>query len=243
MKSLVYRKEIGISGILSESWRLFRENFWLIFIISFVVYIPINTILTFVPVDQLLEQGLRGIRIYMRIIQFLEFLIGIIATMAIAYLVKARLDNKKISAWTALKEAVFKWPAAILTSFVTGISLLFLFLLLIVPGIIFAVYWMFVVYAVILKDELAFDAMSYSKSVVKGRWWKALGYSVVFGLLGLIVSLFLGFILGAISFFLPANIIGSGIDVIMTTFTDVISAFFTVVFVIFFLNFDATKKK
>jgi len=243
MKSAVYRTELGISGILSESWRLFKENFWLIAIIIFVVYVPVNIILYLVPADSMIDQGLRGIRMYVRIIQILEGLIGIIATMAIAYLIKVRLDNKKISSWTALKEAVFKWPAAFLTSFVTGISLLFLFLLLIVPGIIFAVYWMFVLYVVILKDETAFDAMSYSKSLVKGRWWKTLGYSIVFGLLGLIVSLFLGFILGGIAYFLPANIFGAGIDVILTTFTDVITAFFSVVFVVFFLNFDATKKK
>ncbi len=242
MKSVVYKKELGIGGILSESWRLFRGNLWLFFIISFVVYIPVNAILTFSNADAMIDQGLRGIRMYMRVIQLLEFLIGTIATMAVAYLVKKRLDNKKISSWTALKEAMFKWPAAIFTSIVAGISLIFLFLLLIVPGVIYSVYWLFILYVIILKDKSFFDAMSYSKSVVKGRWWRTLGYAFVFGLLALVVSFLLGLVFGGFSFFLPAGIFMDLFDVVFGTFVDFLITYFTVVFVVFFLNLDATKK-
>lgn len=247
MKPKIYNKEYTISEILSESWRSFKENFHLILLITLVVYIPINTVLAFIPFDKLMEQQgfFRGLKVYIRSIQVLEGLIGIIATMAIAYIIKSKIDGQIVSFGQALKKSLSRWPAAVGTNIILFVFLLGLTLLLIIPGVIYYVYWMFTLYPVVLQDKFGKGAMDYSKAIVKDRWWKVMGYSLVFGLLGLIaivlIGVFSGFILGLL---LPDNFFVNIVsDVVSNTIVDVVSSFFfTVVFVIFFINFDGTKK-
>lgn len=238
MEQEIYNKEYTIGKILSESWRKFKENFRLILLITLIVYIPINIILAFIPIDTLMEQQgtLQGFRIYMKVIQILEGLIGIIATMAIAYAIKNKIDGKSIGIGEALKKSFSRWGAAIGTNIILGIFLLGLTLLLIIPGIIYYVYWSFVLYVVILQNKSGKSALDYSKTIVKGRWWKVAGYSLVFGILSLIV----GIIAGAPYWFLPDNFLTS---IATDTLIDVVSSFFTVVSIIFFINFDGTKKE
>ncbi|QQG46128.1 MAG: hypothetical protein HYY55_04175 [Candidatus Niyogibacteria bacterium] len=238
MEQEIYNKEYTIGKILSESWKKFKENFQLILLITLVVYIPVNIILAFIPIDALMEQWgtLRGFKIYMKVIQIFEGLIGIIASMAIAYIIKSKIDGQTISFGQALKKSMSRWPAAIGTNILFGIFLLGLTLLLIIPGIIYYVYWSFVLYIVVLQDKSGKSALDYSKAIVKGRWWKVAGYSLVFGLLGLIV----GVIAGVPYWFLPDNFATS---IATDTLIDVVYSFFTVVSIIFFINFDSTKKE
>ncbi|MBU0757669.1 MAG: glycerophosphoryl diester phosphodiesterase membrane domain-containing protein [Nanoarchaeota archaeon] len=65
------------------------------------------------------------------------------------------------------------------------VLLALLYLLFIIPGIIFQIYWAFSFYALINDKVDISKAMDHSKKVVKGRWW--LVWSYLF-LLGLIVS-------------------------------------------------------
>jgi uncharacterized membrane protein len=67
-----------------------------------------------------------------------------------------------------------------LTQLLTALAILGLTLLLVVPGIIFAVYWAFTQQIATLTDKSGRDAMKYSKELVKGRWWKVVGYSLLF---------------------------------------------------------------
>ena len=78
-------QQYKIGQILSEGWMLYSQNFRVILPVILIVYIPINILLSLIPVDNLIEtQGFKGFRIYMRIIQLSEFLMGTIATIAIA---------------------------------------------------------------------------------------------------------------------------------------------------------------
>ncbi len=244
MEQEIYKKEYSIGQILSYSWKKFTQNFQLILFVILTVYIPINIILSFVPFDAPLEQmgGMQGFRIYMKIIQILEGLIGIIATMSIAYIIKQKIDGKIVDFKHAIKKSLSRWPAAIGTNIMLGIFLLGLTLLLIIPGIIYSVYWIFVLYVVVLHDKSGKNALDYSKGIVKGRWWKVVGYSLVFGILALVVSLSIGLAEGVILGFLPENFIVSVFEVLLDTFTDFLLAYFTVVSIIFFINFDNTKK-
>ena len=231
-------KEFSIGEIFSNSWKLFTENFQLILITTLIVYIPINIILSFIPVGALMEQlGVaQGFKTYLRIVQLLEVFIGVIATMAISFAIKSKLDRKSIDFKTALKKSLSRWPAAIGTSILLAIFLIGLILLLVIPGIIYYNYWTFMIYAVIIYGKSGKKALDYSKSVVKGRWWKVFWYSLVFGTLSFIA----GIILAIPSWFLPNNFI---VDTIFYTFIDVALSYFTVVGVVFFINFDETKKQ
>jgi len=78
------------------------------------------------------------------------------------------------------------------TSLLTGITIMFLFLLLIVPGIIFSVYYCLVSYVFIYEGRINSDAMSRSKILVKGHWWpiawRLLGLGIIFIVVSIILN-------------------------------------------------------
>jgi len=233
----IFQKEYSIRQMLAASWQLFKEHFLQITIIILIVYIPINVLMSFFPIDfdAIIQQNnLRGLRTSIQVYQLLESFVGIIATMAIAYLIKNALEGKSVDYKTALKASLSRWLPAIGTNILLGIFLIGLLLLFIIPGLIYSVFWGFAIYAVILNNKAGKEALNYSKSIVKGRWWKTFWYFIVFTFLMFLMAFAAGGVLG----FLPDR----GVFVIISdTLIDVVFAFFTVVFTIFFINFDHTK--
>jgi len=236
MKNEIYSKEYSIGKILSEAWIYFKENFYLIAIVTVIIYIPINIILSLFPVETIIsgQDTLKEIKIYARVSQILEGLIGIIATMAIAYAIKLRIDEKEITAEGALKKSLSKWPAVVGTNILLGIFIFGLFLLLIIPGVIYSVYWMFTPYVVMLCNKSGKAALDHSKEIIKGRWWKVLGYSFVFGILTFLVVIGINIPLSIVPDVFVLNIISD-------TITSVFLSYFVVVTTIFFINFDNNR--
>lgn len=216
--------------MLCAAWGQYAKNYQLILTITLIVYIPINTALFFIPVEDTAD----GIRLYLRAIQLLESFFGIISTLAIANAIKCSMEGKPIRTADALKKSLSRWGAAIWTNVVVGFFLLGLTLLLIVPGVIYAVLWGFATYVVALTDKSGKAALDYSKGIVRGRWWTVLGYALVFGLL----SLCAGITAAVPYWFLPEGFLSS---LATDTLIDVVSSFFIVVSTVFYLNFDATK--
>ena len=227
MKQLIYQRQFSLGEILSESWKQFTENFQLILSITLIIYIPINILLSLA----LLQDSNN----YLIVNQLFGGFVGIIATMAIAFIIQNKIDGKTIGIGDALKKSFSRWGVAIgtdviFTIFVSGLTLLF-----IIPGAIFLIYWKFTPLVVILNGKFGIDALRYSKQIVKGRWWTVAWYSFVFLVLMVIVG-----IIWRVPFqFFPENFL---INVMMSTILYILLSFFTVVSIIFFINFDATKK-
>jgi uncharacterized membrane protein len=226
---------LSVGDLVGGAWAVFRSRFRAILLITLAVYIPVNILLAFVPVDQLVDEyGIRGFRIYMQIMRILEGFIGVVATMATAVVVDAAIRNETVSPGAALRAAVSRWLSVIGTSILARLILIGLTLLLIVPGIIWAVYYSFIVYVVILRGLGGKKALDYSKSLVKGRWWRILGISVVLWFLGTIVAL-----LPVLPFFvLPDHAV---LGILSDTLVDLVSSFFLVAYTIFFLNMDGVR--
>lgn len=76
----------------------------------------------------------------------------------------------------------------LLVTFVVGLIVVLGGILLIIPGIIFAVRFAFSTLLVIDKGLSVKEALKESKEMVEGDFWKVLGRFVVFGLFGVTVS-------------------------------------------------------
>ena len=64
-----------------------------------------------------------------------------------------------------------------------------LFLLLIVPGIIFSVYWILTMFVWFNEPKLGFmNSLKKSRELVKGRWWRTLGYGILLMLILAVVG-------------------------------------------------------
>ena len=233
----IYLTRYGLGKILALGWEQYRKHFASILPIFLIVYIPINVGLSFVPVEYLIEEhGLRGFRIYMKLIQLTEFLIGVVATMSLARLIEASLMGQPITWKQALRHAVSRWAASIGTGVLAWLIVLGMFLLLIVPGIIWGLYYSLFVYVVALRRLSGKSALDYSKSIVKGQWWRVFGYLFVIELIGACA----GLAVAAPFFFTPDNRI---LNITSDTLSDLVSALFLCITTVFFLNNDRMRMK
>ena len=79
----------------------------------------------------------------------------------------------------------------LLTSFVLGLIILGGVILLIIPAVIFGIWFSFTMFLVFDKNMSVGEALRTSKSMVKGRFWQVLGRNFVFGLFTVLISLVL----------------------------------------------------
>lgn len=235
MNSDVSTPQVSIGGILSDAWKVFQERFQDIAVAVLVVALPLNAILAFLP-KQDMEAGIvdwyvTGSAIAVGLLATLAGMISVLGTMLIT---EKGLRGEEVKWDAALRYGLSRWFASFWTNLLAGIMLIGLFLLLIVPGIIFAIYWSFVLATVALRGMEGMSALNYSKSLVKGRWWKTFGYGLVFGLLNVVCALIVS---GILAFFPEGRV-----SVILgSSMVSLVSAFFTVVGIVFFLRFEATR--
>lgn len=244
----IYKEELDIGGILKYAWEHFWKNWKTILFIVLLVYIPVNIILGMIPVEQSVDimWSLESLKVHQRISNLLEWLLGSLATVSIAIVIKNSLSKKQLSFKEALWLGSRRWWAAIWTAFVLGVFMIGLFIALIVPGVIFAVFWKFAIIAVaIIPWVHSVKALRRSKQAVKWRWWTVLGYSIVFGLAVTVpvIAVYFGLSFGVAYVLEAANHTVQWIlYILLDTALDFGLAFMIAINTIFFINFDHTKK-
>ncbi len=104
------------------------------------------------------------------------------------------------SVMDTIKQALPLIIPAILISILTSLAVFGGMILLVIPGIIFAVWFTFAVHALVLDDRHSVDALKYSKSLVVGRWfgvlWRLFAPLLVISIVLAIVQWIFAMILG-----------------------------------------------
>jgi hypothetical protein len=229
---------LTIKQILLYSWKIYKNNFLLICTIIIIVYLPINIALSFIPQGDLSENTGQFMH-HLRYRTYIEGLFGIISVIAIAFINKSVIDKHSLNIKSIFKKSISKWPAAVGTQILLSLWV-GLYFLLIIPGIIYLIYWIFAFYVAIFKGVYFKEAMNYSKKIVKGRWPEVFFYSLVFGLLFVLTAFLCGVVVA-----IPKVILGNNIllTLISNTAGKIATSYFVIVFVIFFINFDNTKEE
>ena len=224
------RSFFSLKEAFSQAWGVFSSRFTDFLIVTLVIYLPINAALTFVPAGDDLE----GFSQFMRVANLLEFFVGIIATIAVVSIAKAALDNAPISWREGFARAFHLYFPALGTQAIMSLMLLGLFILLIIPGIIFAVYWGFALLVVVFREQKYMDALRYSKSLVRGRWWNVFGVILLITVLAFITMA----VVVSPAWVLPEHY---ALDIMFDTFIDIIAAYFTIVMMLYFFYLDKTR--
>lgn len=224
METKIKTKLFGIGDLLGEGWTIYRANVKTILLVVLCIYIPIDLILSFVPQNIQLQ-------LYYLAVRILEFFIGIIATLAIAVITEKTIEDERVDWKEALNFALSKWTKAIGTGFLSGIQIFGFTLLFIIPGIIYSLYYFFWDYVVALRDRSGSEALEYSKDLVEGQWWRIFWISTVFSLVAIALSLGISY---------SASLISSNqlFSIIPNILIDILGSFFTVTYVLLFLNND-----
>lgn len=157
-------------------------------------------------------------------------------TMLFADMVYDCSRNETPDIGKSLGKVFGKFWQGLLTTVLFGIVVfgLMMTIFLIPVAIAISVYWVFYLYALILKDKDFVSAFRYSYSAVRGRWWKVFLYMIIFSILQSVVNLFAS---------MPFQFAGESIEAqgILLIVNSIIQAFFLVVGAVFFINFDSTK--
>ncbi|MBI9051909.1 MAG: hypothetical protein JEZ00_21010 [Anaerolineaceae bacterium] len=236
MDHTIKTEKYGIKHILNESWKLFRQNLNDILKIILCIHLPINIILALLQVYiSTLKWNEFNTQIYRLIDSGLDTLFGTIATIAIVLLINRSLEEEDTSWHINLRNGFSKWSAVIATFFLKSILLAGLILMLGIPGIVFAIYYFFVIQVVVLRNLSWVDALEYSRKLVLGQWWHIAGITFLLGIIYI-------FIYAAILFPITQISHNPYINILPNTMYSIINGFFIVASTIFFLNTDYLRQ-
>jgi hypothetical protein len=109
--------------------------------------------------------------------------------------------------------------------------LVVLFLLLIIPGIIFMVFWLFAFVIFILEKESIFNSLGKSFDMLRGRWWRTFGYLIVLVLAFIVLTIpfeIISYVVGSLNI----GLVGYYINYSISFFVDFLIAIFGTAFVV-----------
>ena len=164
-------KEFGIIEIIARGWKAFKDNFISILIITLIINLPFDIIDAFLSNENNQFDRTTYLRITLLILTLqLPGIMGV-AVIVEQYILQEHTTATE-KAFSALKKAFSRFGAMFGTgTLLSGLTLV-LFLLFLIPGFIFLVNQYFSLEAVTLREQSGQAALSYSKSIVQGRWWK-----------------------------------------------------------------------
>jgi len=219
----------GFGDIFAVSWKEYKSNFRL-FLKAFLLFAVLPTLIIYaisfgffpsamedlaalgqidagevpsmdsfpkIPVGYLIFSSVSGIGL--GILSFLMYL---------AFYYLAIYKKGKMSLGQALKGGMKYFWAFLGLIIVAGLALMGLSLLLIIPGIIFGVYWFFSAFVLVGENKGIIDSMKRSKAIVKGMWWKVFGYLLLFILITIGISLIFSIPAGILSFIIGGGFTG-----------------------------------
>lgn len=213
---------MGFLDILFQSWKDYKINFKVIN--KLMIFYFFGWILLF-----LVSQFTSFLGAAHSAFLFLAFVASyLLSIFSIGTITFASVDKKKFnynSSVDVLKERYGKYLGLNIVLFV---FLALLFLLLVIPGIIFLNYWMFSAY-VFFKDKKGIsESLRGSKQLVKGHWWKLFGYNILFLLIYALID---------VAFYAVGEVfsLATGVSYFVSIF-GLLSNLFLIPFLILFYN-------
>jgi hypothetical protein len=247
MEKAIVTRELTFSDLVSEGLHRYVGNIKGIVLIFLCTVLPANLLSTLIGVafsligrlsasameesdtiSLMLCSGLGTASLFSGI---LISVVQLWAIMAVARLVEDDVLDRNPDWKAALRQTWHRLLGAIGTSLLMGFYLLVLSFLLVIPGIIYSIYWIFTPYVVTLRGVGGQQALDYSKSLVNDRWWLVFGTCFIFFLVLLPLFLPIMCLSAALSQIPFAGFVAN-------TVIQIAAALSTVLLVVFFLNLD-----
>ncbi len=229
-----YPREFSFEEIISIAWNIYKKNYNLIFSIVFAIQLPVNIITSsMLPLDGLTAESLMNMPASLMAILLLISIFSLLEPIAIILLVKSITIREEVDFKILIKRALHSLLPVTITLIMMLVFLGILMMAFIIPGIIFAVYWIFTLQVVVVMGLIGIPALRRSFYIVRKRWLRVFLYTLIFGISGLLVY-FLG--AGIQTLFGDSKVF----TILIYTLISVPMAYFTVAFAVMFINFNDT---
>ncbi|MEF8846998.1 MAG: hypothetical protein V5A57_01020 [Candidatus Paceibacterota bacterium] len=199
---------LGVFDLLNKSWEVYKDKFGTLVSITAIQVVGnfvigligiLITIVTSVSLSSL-QTGLQSSKLMgwgLWFLVFAVFLLPVIvfniwASIALIFAISDREEN--IGIGTSFRRAWSQLVSMIWVDILRGLAIFVGFLLLVIPGIIFSIWFVFSRYVLVAENKKGTGALKASKKLVEGHWWDVLGRVVFLGLVALVVGAILGFV-------------------------------------------------
>lgn len=211
-----------ISSILSAAWRVYCERFVIITAVVVVVWLPCELLSSYLDAFVFDPEDFRK---SFKFARFLDNFIGIIATAGVTFIAMTARAGQTATFGSAMGAGFRAWGRMWWTRFLSGILLVFAFLLLIIPAVYLLTRLCFVESIVVVERISGSRAMRRSFELTKDRFWQTFRFGLTVGLLTIIPVA----VIAVPTVFIPA-LDHWLIDAAAQLVCDVIAAFATVAF-------------
>jgi len=178
-------------SLFSKSWKEYKSSFGLFFkvfllfaLIPGVIYLVLLTFFDFVNIS---EAAIQFVWPSLLVGILILLIFSFIANVTYVYISIFR-GNSKMSFGKAVGGALGYFWRYVGLSLLLFIMLVPLFALLIIPGLIFLIYWTFSPFVLMRENTSIWQSIKRSKLVVKGRWWTTFGYIFLLGIILTLIS-------------------------------------------------------
>ena len=235
-------KLITLSDLIKNSWSLYINNIK-IMLLPIGITIPPYILLYLSDFFSFPGQTIISLLILASAV-FINLWISILLIELVDKILKNQGLNLNELFQSSMKKVASYFWVGILVGLITMLG----FILLIIPGIIFAIWYSFAEYIVVLedKDNKGLKALSVSKDLVKGRWgaafWRLVIPALILYTAGIIIALVLTLIfsLGNVDFStLDQNLIFNALTSLVFL---CLAPLFTAYGVILYNNFKKTER-
>jgi hypothetical protein len=238
MSNVLLQRPMSLTEILAEGFRLIRINSASILLLAIGAHAPLNLLRTWLSdVFTVEKYGATLVELVASGIKWIDSLIALLVFISIAYIVEKSLQGQRLAVGDVIKFSISRFSDVFWTSFLLFIITVGLTLLLIVPGIIWSIYYSFALTIVALRSIKGKAALAYSKQLVQGQWWRIFGISSAICFSAIIINMALVVYSRRLSdmtfiyIFTPLTIL------------NMVGAVVCVMVVILFLNAESVRKK
>ncbi len=186
----------GFGYLFGKTIEDFRNNFKSISLL----FLILSALPTLILVYLVLPVNLQTMNFFsyvasIRGILYIIFLIASLFLSALMYLSIIYIgfnSDKKLKFDESIKQSKKYFWRYLSLVIVLSIFLLGLFLLLIIPGVIFFIYWILAYVVLIGEDKGIMSSLGRSRELIRGNWWRTLGYFILIFLIFLGISFLIG---------------------------------------------------
>lgn len=194
-------------GIMARNMRLFLGIIAVPVVLSFIGALFMPT-----PVEQVAGMSFSSMYMIMMLIS------GIVNVfMGIALILV--MPNMGLTAMESYKQSAPYFLRYLGMSIVMMVLLFVGFLLLIIPGIILAVWLSFAAFVLILENGGMISSLKQSREYVRGHWWGVLGRLLVMGILLVVISIVFSMIASVVPSYTVSNALVSALATLLAPFT------------------------